>query len=136
MASPGNPTFGANWTGGANVVTLERTLGMPAEGPKCIPLNFDFTATNSFKVDLSSYTNLGKISMVQTIFVDASDSAVDLIVLSQGTGQQLKIKAGTQGYYPILIPNPIMLTLTCIGGPADLQVIFLNFPIQPGVWTP
>lgn len=118
-----------------SLVQLERTLGMPSEGPKCIPITLDFTAQNTYVLDYSNQQARGYIAMIQTIFCDTSTSAVNLVVTSNGSRQVLKIKAGTQGYYPILVPNPINLSFSCPGGPSDVRIQLLNFPVPHGQWS-
>jgi hypothetical protein len=126
------PGFNAQLSG---TVALERTLGMPPEGPKCIPITLDFTIQDSYTLDLSPLNWAAKLSMIQTVFVDSSTSAVDVVVTVPASQQILKIKSGTQGYYPILVPNPIKLLVKCPGGPVDVRLELLNFPIPHGQWT-
>jgi hypothetical protein len=130
------PAFGAGFAAqNLPSVQLERTLGMPAEGPKCIPITLDFTVQDSYTLDYSNFQYRGYMSMVQTVFVDTSTSAVDVEINSPGSQQTLKIRAGTQGYYPILVPNPIKIIFTSPGGPADVKVQLLNFPVPHGQWV-
>jgi len=98
-------------------------------------MTLDFTAKDFYSLDYSQQGALGKFSMVQTLFIDTSTSAVNLTVDCPTSQQTLKIKAGTQGYYPILCPNPIRLIFTCVGGPADVKVELLNFPVPHGQWA-
>src|SRR5215471_13660000 len=110
------PAFGGGFIASlAQVTTLERTLGMPEEGPKCVPMTLDFTATDSYDLDFSSIVNRAFISMVQTVFVDTSTSGVNVTITVPGSQQIIKVKAGTQGYYPILMPNPIKFKVSCPG---------------------
>lgn len=130
------PAYASNiLASGMSFVTLERTLGMPQGGPKCIPVLLDFTVQDSYSIDLSNLGIRSFIDMVQTVFVDLSTSAIGMTVDCPTSRQTLKIKPGTQGYYPILCPNPIKLTFTCVGGPADAKVELLNFPVPPGQWS-
>lgn len=136
----GSSTLGPVFTGfnspQSRVVNLERTLGMPDDGPKCVPIVLDFTVKASYALDFSTLINRAFISMVQTLFVDASTSGVDVTIDVPGSGQTLKIKSGTQGYYPVLMPNPVKFTATCSGGPSDVKLQLMNFPVNGFVWTP
>jgi hypothetical protein len=112
---------------------LERTLGMPVEGPRAIPIGLDFSATQSYALDYSNYQQRGFISMVQSVFVDNSLSASVLSILCPATNQTLKIPAGKQGYLPIVCPNPVKLTFSSSGG-QFCYVALLNFPVAPLLW--
>lgn len=107
---------------------IERTLGMPLEGPKCIPITLDFSVTTTYNLDYSNMTRRGFLSMLQTVYVDnfASDEILTITVPS--VNQVMKIPAGVQGYFPILCPTPIKLQFQSDGG-ETCQVILLNFPI-------
>ena len=109
-------------------ILLERTLGMPEGGPRCLPLRLDFAAALSYDLDYGAMQQRGFLSMVQTAWVDNSLSATILTITILGTNQVLKIPAGVQGYFPVLVPNPIKMSFASAGG-VVCQVILLNFPI-------
>ena len=107
---------------------LERTLGMPAEGPKAIPIPLDFSAFTDYAIDYSNQQKLGFLSMVQTVWVDNSLNAAVLNITIPATQQILKIPAGVQGYFTVLCPNPCKMSFNSTGG-VKCQVTLLNFPI-------
>ena len=109
-------------------IALERTLGMPEGGPKCIPLTLDFSVSLQYTFDYSNMQQRNYMQMVQTIWVDNSLSAQPLNVFSPGVNQTLKVPAGVQGYFTLICPNPIKLSFASTGG-VLCQVILLNFPV-------
>ena len=122
-------------TGALNYSNPQNQL-VPDEGPKAIPLLIDFSgATTEWDVDLTNQQQQQYISMIQTLFIDASLSADDVFVTFPITGQKIQAKAGTQGYYNVLCPNPPRMMFT---GTADTQVIpvfLINVPIAGVVWS-
>jgi len=113
---------------GNSPVVLERTLGVPAEGPKCVPLSLDFTATTLYVLDYGNLQSRNFLSMCQTLWVDNSLSATVLTITIPGTAQVLKIPAGVQGYFTCLCPNPIYITFASTGA-VICQVTLCNFPV-------
>lgn len=107
---------------------------IPSEGSKAIVSLFDFTAANQFSLDLQNLQALGNMSMIQTLFIDMSQSDVPMTIVFNGSGQTIVAKGRTQGYYCVLAPNPVKLTATCAGGPLGVVVYFINVPIPGIVW--
>ena len=108
---------------------------IPAEGPKCVPLTLDFTAASTYTLDYGNMMERAFISMIQTVYIDAKDSAVTFTLTVPRTGQILTVKPHTQGYYPVLCPNPVTLQFDCAGGPSNLGVFLINVPIAPAQWA-
>lgn len=108
---------------------------IPNDGPRTLPLTFDFTAYDSYVVDLGSLEQQGRISMVQTVFVDTSGTDKALTIKSRGSNQVLTVKGRTNGYYNILASSPTVLEFTCVGGPAALSCQLVNVPIAGAVWA-
>jgi hypothetical protein len=109
-------------------VSLERTLGMPAGGPKAIPITLDFGAQTQYVLDYQNMQSRNFFDMCQTIFVDNSLSATVLSVTIPAVNQALKIPAGVQGYFTVICPNPLKMQFDSAGG-VVCQVILLNFPV-------
>jgi len=106
---------------------LQRTLGMPVGGPKCVPINLDFSVSTTYNLDMSNVQSRGFFDMVQTVWVDNSLSDVILTITVPNTQQTLKIPAGIQGYFSVLAPNPVRMQFDSTGG-VVCQVTLLNFP--------
>jgi hypothetical protein len=115
-------------------VALDRCMGMPKEGPKCVPVpGLDFTAADSYTLQAMQFENRGFLGMIQSVFIDTSGSTVAASVIVNNV-QTITAPPGTQGFYPILVPNPVELTFSCPGGPSRLPVVLINFPICCNVW--
>lgn len=108
---------------------------VPAEGPKAIPIVLDFTASTSYSIDGQILTTRDIISMVQSIFVDTTGATSNVIVSVRGSNQSIICKPNTQGYYPVVCPNPFGFTFTCANGPNNALVILLNIPVAPAQWA-
>lgn len=107
---------------------LQRTLGMPDGGPKCVPIRLDFGAFQTYTLDYSNMQNLSYLDMVQTLWVDNYGNGSILTITVNASQQVLQIPAGAQGYFPVLCPNPIKLQFDSAGGTVQ-QVTLINCPI-------
>lgn len=107
---------------------LERTLGMPAEGPKCVPVTLDFSAADTYNLDYSNMARRGFMQSLQTVWVDNSLNGDPVSIIIPASQQTVKIPANTQGYYCLICPNPIKISFTSAGA-AVVTVLLLNFPV-------
>jgi hypothetical protein len=110
---------------------------VPLEGPRAIPLTLDFTSVADATLDGKPLLDSTKISMVQTIYIDTSATDNALSVTVGNSGQVIKVKGRTQGYYPVFAPNPFAFTFHS-AGVADsnlVPVYLLNFPVAPAQWA-
>ena len=112
---------------------------IPDEGPKAIPIRLDFSVAGgsitSYSIDLLITQERALLTMVQTLYIDLSTAVNDLIVTVGGSNQIIQAEAGTQGYYPVLCPNPPKFQFD-VAAPGDVDTVFLiNVPIAGVVWT-
>jgi hypothetical protein len=107
---------------------------IPDEGGKSLAVFLDFSAQDTFGLDVSLLMQRGIISMLQTLFVDMSNTDQPLQIFFEGSRQTITCKGRTQGYYSVLAPNPVKMTLRCPGGPLGLQLYLINVPIPGVVW--
>lgn len=114
-------------------IALTSNQYIPDEGPKAIPLLLDFTAADTFTLDMESLQARGFFSMLQAVFIDMKDAVVDLELTISALGQIIHAKKQTQGYYNILVPNPIKLVFTSVGN-IQIRVFLINVPIPGAVW--
>ena len=112
---------------------LERTLGMPDGGPRCLPLPLDFAANAEWVLDYGNMQQRNFLNMVQSVWVDNSLNGSILAITVPGTNQVLKVPPNTQGYFPLIVPNPLKLVFDSAGG-VLCQVILLNFPVAGFMW--
>jgi hypothetical protein len=110
---------------------------IPKEGPVCVPLGpFNFSTGASYNVNLTTFQQLGRISVVQGMFVDNSGNTSNLVVTCLITGQSVTVAPLTQGYYPLLSVNPFNFVVSSAGAVNFNAVIYVyNVPIPPAVWS-
>jgi len=107
---------------------LERTMGMPPQGPRAVPIALNFADFDTYNLDYSNMQNQGFLSMCQTLWVDNYANGQVMTITIPASQQTLKIPAGVQGYFPVICPNPIKMTFNSTGGVA-CQVALLNYPV-------
>jgi hypothetical protein len=120
---------------GISTWTLGNTL-IPAEGMKAICTVLNFGTDNTFDMAQQNLVqNTAPFSMVQTVFVDTSNTDDPVVITCGKGGQQIVAKGRTQGYYPVIAPNNWDLSFFCsdAGGPL-VFVALCNFQVQPAVW--
>jgi len=114
-------------------------LGPGKQGARGIgPLVYVFTggAGQFFSVSLSSQQNTqGLLSSAQSMFVDnsAGTAAVQILFSS---GQGIACPPLSQGWFPIIAPNPVSYTISCnTGQNATVSIFFTNFEVSAQVWA-
>lgn len=109
----------------------ERSL---CEGPRIVPvLNVDFSVATTYTLDYSNQMKAGRISRIQTVFVDAS-AITGSVAVVMTTGQQIVVKGGTQGYFYCLAQEPFKVSMTS-ASTGKASFIFCNFTIEPAQWS-
>lgn len=109
---------------------------LPTDGPKFVRLPFNFSTVPAQTVDLIQYVARAFISSIQTMYVDNSNNPQTLVIaFGQPVAQSLSIPPLAQGYFSILVPEPVMQIATT-GTPSDVSVTFINVPIAPAIWYP
>lgn len=117
------------------VPTLNQLL--PDEGPCSIPVSIDFTKDTVFRLDLQEFQAAQKrFSILQTVYIDLKSVTADLRIDINNSRQVIIAKGGTQGYYTVLVPNPVKLLFTSTAGAGLQIVILINVPIPSAVWPP
>jgi hypothetical protein len=108
---------------------------MPQEGPRTIPITLDFTiGFDNYRIDLTQIQRQHKFTVLQALFIDASNCPVLVTVTDGQINQPVVAQPNTQGFYPIMAGSPTVLIVSCPGGPAALKIYLINVPIAPAVW--
>lgn len=114
-----------------------QNMYVPSEGPKAIPVNLDYTGGSAsplvYTLDLQNFQSLGNLQMVQTLYVDCSASSNDL-TMTMSSGQVIVAKAGTQGYYAVLCPNPVKIAFSSATSSVVIPVFLINTALPGVVW--
>ena len=120
----------------ANNVNVQQLSNqeVPDEGPKGVPLLLDFSSAAEWDLDLTNQQQQQRISMIQSAYIDLSGATDDLVITMPIGGQVVRAKAGTQGYYSLLCPNPPRLNFANSSGSDVVPVFLLNVPVASVVW--
>lgn len=105
----------------------------PKEGPRYIPMTFDFSTVDTWDVDLMQIQQQGKISTLQAFYVDNSLNTVELIITMGLGGQVIKVQPGYQGFITALVNNVPKFSVSSAGGVSAI-VFALNFPVVNALW--
>jgi hypothetical protein len=107
---------------------------IPDEGPKSVGVPLDFSATDTYTLDLQNVIQRGFMSMVQGVYIDNSLNGSTLSISFGGTSQVIKIAPNRQGYRMVLCPNPANQIVFFTTGGVALNVQLLNFPVTNSDW--
>src|SRR5579859_61724 len=106
---------------------------VPSEGPKIIPVSVDLTVNQSVLIDISPQQQSGKISFVQSVFVDNSNNSQPTLVNNPVTQVTLVVPPNSQALLPIFVGNPPKLVVSSTGG-VSIVVALLNILVSATVW--
>lgn len=94
----------------------------------------DFTGNASIEINLTFDQQQESLEFVQAIYIDNSSNTAALTCYIQQTQQQFIVKAGLQGYYPVLAPMQNCKIKFSTASTAKIPVEFLSMPMAPQVW--
>jgi hypothetical protein len=114
-----------------NVLTAF-TMKIPKEGPRYVPLAFDFTQFVTYGVDIMLLKQNGHISSIQGLYIDNSTNTA-AVSISTGQGQTITVPPGYQAYLPIVLNDNPKFTVTSTG--TECEMLALNWPVFPQVWN-
>lgn len=113
---------------------IQNQLVVGKKGPLAARLIIDFSTTQSYDLDMQQVQSTNQFDLCQTIFIDNSQGGAAVTVTIGGSGQMIVAKAGTQGYYNVLCPNPIKINFQS-GGGAPCTIFLINVAIPGAVWN-
>ena len=113
-----------------------------AGASKAVAIELDWSVEDRFEVDLLYANQQGFLPSVGTIWFNNARSsnaagaatAQRVEVNIAGTTQNISLRAGREGYIPVLCPEPGKFTFTGEGNAARTQIIFIS-ALLPGVIT-
>lgn len=106
---------------------------VPDENPRSIRIRYDLVNQDDVIVDLNNAIEAKVISNVQTIYFDNADNPNNVTMQIEVTNQRLIFPAYSQGYIPVLCPNPPKFTLSSQGGIGSITM--LNVPMPAIIWS-
>ncbi len=112
--------------------TITYNGAIPAGGPVAVSAVIEID-NSEVLVDLKMDYATGKISGIQTLYIDLKDFDGDVSIVMPDTAQRITARAGTQGYYPVLSTNLMKFKVTATKN-GKFPINFINFPIALGVW--
>ena len=108
---------------------------VPKSGPKAAPAILDFSNDGTIVIDCLLLISQGKMEYVQTLYIDNADNLNPITLTCSMTGQRIIAPARSQGYYPMLAPNPPQITCsTTQTNLLKVPVYLLNVPVQAVNW--
>lgn len=115
-----------------------KVADIPQEGPKAIPVPISFLNSTDFDLDLSQQVNQGRISLIQSMFVDnnANDNVINIGIgqsPSSAALQTIVVPSQSQGYFQIFSPNPARFHFNS-QTTGSILVILSNSPIASATW--
>jgi hypothetical protein len=113
------------------VVTPNQRI--PKEGPKVVPVVVRFSQGTDFDLDMLSFEQQVRVSMIQAMFIDNSGSDSPIAITAVLSQQTIVIAPRSQAYLPICLPVPSKLHFNSVGG-VDLVCELMNWPVSPFVW--
>jgi len=116
------------------IVQSQNQLMVGGKGPLAVRLFLDFSAQPEYVVDLQNLQSTNQFDLCQTIYVDNADGGSAVIVTIPSSGQRITVKAGEQGYFNVICPNPIKMVFDCAGG-NPVTVFLINTAIPGAVWS-
>lgn len=105
----------------------------PCEGPRVVQCVCDFSSATSFDIDLKTLVQQGKISEVQSLFVDNADNPDFMVLVMSASNQRIIVPAYSQAYLTVLL-NQAQLSATT-ASPVKAAIFAQNFPVQNCVWS-
>lgn len=105
----------------------------PAQGPKGLSLNLDFSAAVTIRGDFLLEETQGIIQGIQSVFVDNSQNASAVTITFGVTQQRLVIPANSQLTAPVFAVDQLSFTATSVGA-VIVPVTFLNVPMPFASW--
>lgn len=104
----------------------------PKEGRRAVQATIDLTEGN-FSLDLTQLYQRGQFQSAQTVYIDNSLNTGTVTLTLSVTKQSVTLRAGQQGYIPILEPVAPDLLFSS-SEPVKLLIQVLNFVINPAIW--
>ena len=109
----------------------------PAEGPRAVAAQYDWTGQTAYAEDLSQLVARGVETTIQSVFVDNSTVGEYVTLTVAGTGQVVSIQPYCQGLFPLFFTGTPAFTLTVSAAtPAVTRLTLLNVPpTAAGLWA-
>lgn len=102
------------------------------KSPLVLPVDLDFTSSNSYTLELQQYVDLGYIDYISSVYFDLSQATYDITLQSNICKQKLYLPHGYVGYMPIFLGANPAINCTVSTAINSIQQIFVsNIPFFP-----
>lgn len=107
---------------------------VPKEGPRSISITYDFSAgVQSYQTDMTSVKQLGKITALQSVFIDNSVNTQPIVLTVAGTNQSISVPANYQGVFPLFVGGQALFTVTSTGN-KQATIQYCNVEQSASLW--
>lgn len=100
---------------------------------KSLPLVLNLGAGIPQVIDLTNQQTAGIIDQIQAAWIDNSANTGTVTINTGAAQQNVILKTGWQGFVPLMVSNPPILTVTS-SATATVMINLMNVPMPCGVW--
>jgi hypothetical protein len=115
-------------------VPIQNQQVVGKKGPLAAKIIMDFTSQSDYDLDMQHVQSTNQFDLCQSMFIDNADGGAAVTVTIGTSGQRIVAKAGSQGWYNVMVPNPIKLHFSSAGGPV-VTVFLVDVAIPGSVWS-
>ncbi len=105
----------------------------PTEGPKSSEVRLSFDGSTSHEIDARQLIERRVMTAIQGLWIDAADMT-EPVSIEAASGSRTTFPARSQGYVPIIVSDPHILTVSAPGGSGKLRLLLLNTPMPAFTW--
>lgn len=107
---------------------------VPREGACAVPAVYDFSGgVQAYDTDMTAIKQLGRISMVQSVFIDNSNNTQPIVLSVSGTKQSISVPASFQGVFPVIVGGQASFHVTSTGN-GIANIYFCNVQQAAFMW--
>lgn len=99
-----------------------------------IPVPLDFTAAQSILTDLSQQQQQGRITFIQSLYIDNSQNTAFVDIISSGNNLRYRVPPGSEAILPFFVQNPPTFVCNSTGN-VIVPFFVMNVPLNPQVWS-
>lgn len=99
-----------------------------------VPFIAAFPTAPTFLIDMTLTMQQQRISVIQSVFIDASAADASVSVDVVGTQLTIILEKGDQGFFPLLVPTSGAKFLITSSSTQPVTIILMNVPVPASVW--
>jgi len=107
------------------------------KGAIALPIDIDLTSVDTLDLDLGYLVQQNLIDFLSGVYVNLLDEDEDLTFYNNISRQSFTAFRGTVGFYPFMLPDTPVVTITSTGNLNAINTLILyNIPFVPFIWPP